>query len=185
MAIAARLFPTRSDTFSCVMPSLSSRCWYPSAISMALRSSRCMFSTSAISITFSSVMVRIYAGMAVSPTICDALHRLSPAIIIYLPSASCLTVIGCMMPISLIDAASSCSACSSKSRRGWLGLATMRSTGTSLMVDEPCVLTSSVDIRASRPRPSALPLLPVLYFLCTAILLLPAYYFLCQLQIVL
>src|SRR5574344_574657 len=68
------------------------------------------------------------------------------------------------MPISFILVASSCRDCGSNSRRGWLGLASISSIAISLIVDEPCGRTSSVDIKASRPRPKEL------YFLCTAII---------------
>ena len=37
------------------------------------------------------------------------------------------------------------------------------------MVELPCGFTSSVDIKASKPRPKAKPLFDELYFLCTAI----------------
>ena len=124
-----------------------------------------MFSTRAISMTFSSLMVRMYAGIAFRPAICDARQRRSPAIIWKRLSATCLSVMGWMMPISLMLMASSCSDSSSNSRRGWLGFASIWSMAISLMVELPCVRTFSVEMRASRPRPSAL------YFLCTAIYL--------------
>ena len=56
---------------------------------------------------------------------------------------------------------SSSRASASNSRRGWFGLALICPMGTSLMLDEPLVWTSSVEMRASRPRPRA-------YFLCVA-----------------
>ena len=134
---------------------------------MALRSSRWMFSTRAISMTFSSLMVRIYAGMVVSPASCEALQRRSPAMIWKRSWSTCRSVMGCTMPSWRMELASSSRATGSNSRRGWLGLASICCSGTSLMVLLPCVLTDSVEMSASSPRPSALVLTLRLYFLCT------------------
>ena len=147
------------------MSVLDSRCSYAKAISIALRSSRCMFSTSAISMTFSSLIVRMYAGMAVSPASCDALQRRSPAIIWNLSSSTWRNVMGCIMPISRMLLASSCKAVSSNSLRGWLGLASIWLNGISFIVELPWGRTSSVEMSASSPRPNALP-----YLFFTAIL---------------
>ena len=103
--------------------------------------------------------------MAVSPAICEALHRRSPAIIWYLSSATCLNVVGCIMPISRMLLASSCNAVWSSSLRGWLGFASIWLSGISFIVELPCGRTSSVDIKASSPRPSAFP-----YLFFTAVL---------------
>ena len=61
-----------------------------------------------------------------------------------------------MMPISAIESASSCRAIGSNSRRGWFGFTEILLSSTSLMEEEPEVLTSSfVEISASSPLPSA------------------------------
>ena len=69
-----------------------------------------------------------------------------------------------MIPISAMESASSCKAIGSNSRRGWLGFTDILSSSISLMDDDPEVFTSSLDIRASSPRPNA-------NFFCTAIYL--------------
>ena len=115
-----------------------------------------MFSTRAISITFSSLMVRMYAGMALSPASCEARHLRSPAMIWNRLSSTCLRVMGCMMPSSRMLLASSCRASGSNSLRGWLGLASIMSMEISLMVELPCGLTASVEMSASSPRPRGL-----------------------------
>lgn len=60
-----------------------------------------------------------------------------------------------MIPISAMESASSCKAIGSNSRRGWLGFTEILSSSISLMDDDPEVFTSSLDIRASSPRPNA------------------------------
>ena len=61
-----------------------------------------------------------------------------------------------MIPISAMESASSCKAIGSNSRRGWLGFTDILSSSISLMDDDPEVFTSSLDIRASSPRPTYL-----------------------------
>ena len=70
-----------------------------------------------------------------------------------------------MIPISAMESASSCKAIGSNSRRGWLGFTDILSSSISLMDDDPEVFTSSLDIRASSPRPNA-------NFFCTYLLFL-------------
>lgn len=60
-----------------------------------------------------------------------------------------------MIPISAMESASSCKAIGSNSRRGWFGFTDILSSSISLMDDDPEVFTSSLDIRASSPRPNA------------------------------
>ena len=60
-----------------------------------------------------------------------------------------------MIPISAIESANSCNATGSNSRRGWLGFTEILLSSISLMEEEPEVLTSSADIKASSPRPNA------------------------------
>ncbi len=124
---------------------------------MAFKSSRCMFSISAISITCSSAAVFTYAGIVLKPTCFEALYLLSPAIIKYVPSSFLRSVIGEITPNSLIDADNSASASSSKCVLGWFGFAKIKSSSTSLIDDEPLVLIFSVSIKAPKPLPKPNP----------------------------
>ena len=70
---------------------------------MGLRSSLCKFSINAISATALSLLSSTIVGISDSPASLEALKRLSPAIIWYLPSAYSRTSIGCKSPFSLIE----------------------------------------------------------------------------------
>lgn len=76
-----------------------------------------------------------------------------------------------MIPISAMESASSCKAIGSNSRRGWLGLTDILLNSISLIEDEPEVFTSSLDIKASSPRPNAnFSVLPYAYLLFRVII---------------
>ena len=66
-----------------------------------------------------------------------------------------LKVMGCTIPNSFIESASSSRDLSLKSRLGWLGFGTIRLTDISPIDELPEVLTSPVAISASSPRPNA------------------------------
>lgn len=68
-----------------------------------------------------------------------------------------------------MESASSCKAMGSNSRRGWFGLTEILLSSISLIEEEPDVLTSSLDISASSPRPNAnFSVLPYLFFMFQA-----------------
>ncbi len=122
----------------------------------------------------SSGTSRTSTGTLSRPAILAALKRRSPAMISYLPSLAPLvrrrTRIGCMMPCTLIDSASSYSAPSSMRVRGWYWPGTMsprrseagRPGLVALLLAAKLVSLRSADSltlgpsRASSPRPRPL-----------------------------
>jgi len=148
---ALRERPTACAASSCVMPnSFTSRC-RPWASSSGLRSSRWMFSISDMAAADSSGTSRISTGRLSSPASRAARKRRSPAMISYLPlllaSLSRRTRMGCMMPCTLIDSASSYSAPSSMRVRGWYWPGT-RSSSSSI-AGRPGLLAAARALAAS------------------------------------
>ena len=76
------------------------------ASSVVLRSSLCMFSIKEIS-SLSKSDGKIIDGIIFSFAICEALHLLSPATILYSSTPCFLIIMGCINPCFLIDNASS------------------------------------------------------------------------------
>src|ERR1051326_1871454 len=117
-----------------------------------------------------SLAMRMYAGMVVSPAICEARNLRSPEINWYWSYPIFLTVTGWMMPCSLMELARSSRACVSKSVRGWKGLATICETG--MLLTEPAtavsaflfdvISVSAFSSNALNPLPRALRLFGVL-----------------------
>src|SRR4051812_10851583 len=99
------------------------------ASSSGVRSSRWRFSMIEISRAVSSSISSTSAGIVSRPASRDARQRRSPATSWYRFSPSGRTRIGWRTPCSRIDADSSWSASGSKTRRGWSGFGSIRSTG--------------------------------------------------------
>jgi hypothetical protein len=123
LVVALRLRPMAWAASSWVRPnSLISRCT-PCASSNGLRSSRWMFSISAIAAAAWSGTSRTSTGTSSSPAMRAARVRRSPAMISYIgrPSraATGRTSTGCITPWLLILSASSNSDPSSMRVRGW------------------------------------------------------------------
>ena len=164
---ALRERPTACAASSWVRPnSLTRRC-RPCASSSGLRSSRWMFSIKDMAAADSSGTSRISTGRLSSPARRAARKRRSPAMISYLPLLPPLikrrTKIGCMMPCTLMDSASSYSAPSSMRVRGWYWPGTRSSSrndagkpGLLAALTALAVSTDSSTLgpsSASRPRP--------------------------------
>ena len=75
--------------------------------------------------------------------------------IIYRSGPISFKVIGWMTPIERIEVANSSKVSSSKIERGCSGLGWIFSNSISLIDDDPLVLSSSIVINASNPRPNA------------------------------
>ena len=86
---------------------------------MGFKSSRWMFSISAMAMAASSATARITQGTLSRPANWLARQRRSPAIISYAFLPTGRTTMGCMMPWALMELAKSSSAWGSISRRGW------------------------------------------------------------------
>ena len=120
---ALRERPTDCAACSWVRPnSLIRRCM-PCASSSGFRSSRCMFSISAMAAAAWSGTSRTSTGTSLKPASLEARKRRSPAMISYLPAFSPLanrrTRMGCITPCALMLSASSYNAPSSMRVRGW------------------------------------------------------------------
>src|SRR3712207_6514252 len=150
LVTAARLFPNLLASCSLVNPKLSISAWYAAAVSRGLRSSRCRFSTSAISMDSPSPACRIRTGTRSRPASLAALSLLSPAINSKPLSVERMTS-GCKMPTSRMEAASSFMLVSENWRRGWWVLGRIAETGTSSNLSPPTL--SPADISAESPRP--------------------------------
>src|SRR5438128_349261 len=152
LATVERSLPTRAASSSCVSPCSSISRLYAPASSMGFRSSRWMFSMSAISKASLPVTSRTITGSSRSPAFWAARQRRSPATSTY-PSLSRLTMSGRSTPLLRIDSASSSMCASSKWRRGCA-----RSGRISSMPRFITPLRSVGEppgIRAPSPRPSA------------------------------
>src|SRR5574343_1902012 len=172
---ALRERPTAWPAASCVRPNSRIRRCRPCASSSGLRSSRWMFSISAIAAAASLGTSRTSTGTLSRPASLLARKRRSPAMISYLPTFSPSlrrrTRMGCMMPCALMDSASSYSAPSSMWVRGWYTPATMLSSAIIMGVPLSAagVAASRVSTlgpsRASSPRPRPLGFLVTMFFL--------------------
>ena len=163
---ALRERPTACAACSCVRPNSRIRRCRPWASSSGFRSSRWMFSMSAIAAADSLGTSRTSTGTSARPARREARNRRSPAMISYLPacspSARRRTRMGCMMPWALMLSASSYSAPSSMRVRGWYTPGTSSESGK--RVGRPasaawaCSTLSSTlgPSNASRPRPRPL-----------------------------
>ncbi len=168
---AARERPTASAAAAWVRSNSSIRRCSACASSSGLRSSRWMFSISAIATTVRSSTTRTTTGISLRPARCEARQRRSPAMISYvrppLPSApTCSrTTIGWITPCARIEEASSSSLASSIERRGWYLPGTIASTGRlrSWSPGNACSGNASAaafgpsSASSPRPRPRFLP----------------------------
>ena len=126
---ATRERPTRLPTSSRVRPNSSTSSEQARASSTGFRSSRAMFSITAISRHSRSSWVATTAGTSSRPASWAARQRRSPAISSYVPPGQGRTRIGCKTPRSRTDSESASSDSWSKDCRGWSGLGLIRSTG--------------------------------------------------------
>ena len=159
-ATVDRSFPTRCAIASWVSPWSSMRTSYASASSIAFRSSRWRFSTSASSKASRSLASRSTAGISFSPARCAARQRRSPARIRYLPPSR-RTRIGSTIPCSRMEAASSSSRFSSNRFRGCFGFRSTASSGSERSI-RPDAAPAAAEVggaafarRAAIPRPRA------------------------------
>src|SRR5436190_9821192 len=118
-----------------------------------------MFSISDIASAVSSGTSRTRAGISVSPAICAARQRRSPAISSNESRPSGRTSTGCINPFARIDAASSFKASGSIFVRGWYLPGRIALTG--IVPSASLRSPSSAPSSASSPRPSPLSLLTV------------------------
>ena len=126
---------------------------------MGFKSSRWIFSISDSSSICTGVHSRTHTGTDTSPAAVAALYRLSPAIIIYLPSGRGVTISGVIIPCFLMLSTSADNATSSNCLRGWSMFGTMFDNNISEVSAEPMTDSSSISLNNA---PSPLPRPPFL-----------------------